>query len=443
MSNSLGKNHTLFSLLRFVFPTMVMMVFMSMYTMVDGIFVSRFVNTAALSAINIVYPICNVIIAIAIMLATGGSAVIAKKMGENKLEEARQNFTLITVIGIGIGFVIMFVCLVFLEDLIRILGANENIIDYCRDYATVFLYFTPLGILQALFQYFFVTAGKPNFGLILTILGGLANIVLDYVFIALWGMGVAGAAVATGIGMAIPAVAGLVYFTFFRKQTLYFVKPKADGKAIWQTCLNGSSEMVTNVSIAVVTFLYNMVMMRYLGEDGVAAITILLYAQFFLTSLYMGFSMGVAPIVSFHYGSKNKVQQKKIFKYCIGFIGVCSVLTYAICNVFAPNLTAVFAEKGSNVYQIAMNGFRIFAVSFLFSGINIFASALFTAFSNGKVSAIISFLRTFVFITAGLLLLPFIFGLDGAWLAMTAAEFLAMLVSVGCLIKYRKKYEYI
>ncbi len=443
MNNSLQKDFNFTSLIKFSLPTVAMMVFMSMYSTVDGAFVSKFINTNALSALNIAYPLFNGVIAIGVMLGAGGSALIAKKMGEGKLEEARQDFSLIVYTGIAIGLTLTIVGAVFMKPMLHFLGANEALMGYCYDYAFTLLLFTVPTILQMIFQYLFITAGNPHLGLVLIIAGGCMNIVLDYVFIVPLNMGISGAALATGIGILIPSLVGLVYFSFNKKSPLYFVKTKLQLPVLSHSCTNGSSEMVTELSNAVITFLYNAIMLKYIGEDGVAAITILLYVDFMLKAVFLGFSMGVSPIISYNYGSQNTEQIKKIFKYCLSFIMACSGIIYASSIIFAPYLTAIFAPKRSNVYNLAIGGFMLYNISFLFSGFNIFSSALFTAFSNGKVSAVISFFRTFLFLSAGLLLLPSLVGIRGAWMAVTVSEGMSLIMSLSFLFKYRTKYQYI
>ncbi|MGL5152828.1 MAG: MATE family efflux transporter [Clostridium sp.] len=442
MDKNLGKDFTFFSLIKFVAPSIIMMVFMSLYTMVDGAFVSRFVSTDALSAVNIVFPLYSTVIALAIMLSAGSSAIIAKKLGENKIREAQENFTFIIIVGIVIGFAILISGLVFLEPLVNMLGATPNIFDYCMDYGRTMLIFMPFAMLQMLFQNLFVTAGKPNLGLCATVFGGAINVALDYIFVVKLGLGVSGAALATGIGMVIPAIIGVVFFAFFRNSSLHFVKPKYDFKMLIDACLNGSSEMVTNISIAIVTLLFNLIMLKHLGEDGVAAITIILYAQFILNAIFFGFSMGVAPIISYNYGSLNHIRQKKIFKYCITFIGTFSILIYLISIPLSPILTEIFSHKGSKVYDIALEGFRIFNLSFLFNGLNIYASTMFTAYSNGKISALLSFIRTFVLISGALIILPNIIGVTGAWLATVVAEFISFFISIYFIRKYKTIYSF-
>jgi putative MATE family efflux protein len=441
MENSLSKSFTFSSLIKFTIPSIVMLVFISLYTIVDGVFVSRFVNTDALSAVNIVYPFINVVIAVGVMLATGSSAVIAKKLGENKLREAKENFTLIILVGLTLGIIIGLIGFIFSKQIIYMLGSTKGLYDYCMDYFLALLIFIPAFIVNLLFQYLTITAGKPNVGLILTIIGGLANMILDYVFIVPMDMGISGAAYATGIGNLLPSILGTIYF-LKKKSTLYFVKPKIDFKVILNTCTNGSSEMVTNLSTGVTTMLFNIAMMKLLGSSGVAAITIVLYGQFLIISAYIGFSSGVAPIISYNYGNENKKELKKIIKYSNKFIIISSVSLFIISMVFSGNIVGIFSPKGTSVFDIGYKGFRLFSIGFLVTGVNIFASAMFTAFSNGRVSATISFLRTFVFIIAGIIILPKFIGVNGIWLSIPLAEALSMIISILYINKYKNIYGY-
>lgn len=440
--NGIAQEFNLISLLRFVAPTVVMLVFMSLYQMVDAVFVSKFVGENALSALNIVYPFPSIVIAVSIMLATGGSAIIARNMGEGKEKEAKENFSFIVLVGAIIGVAIATAGILFIEPLIYMLGATPSLYDYCYEYLFILVLSVPLSVFQMLFQSFFVTAGKPHLGLTLTVLGGVSNIVLDYVFIVLCGFGVSGAALATSIGYSIPGLFGLIYFAVSRKGTLYFVKPVFRWGVLFKCCINGSSEMVNNLAVAVTTFLFNVLMLKYAGEAGVAAITIVLYAQFLMTSAFMGFSSGIAPVVSFNYGSGNVRQLKKIFKISVWVIAVVSAAVFVIAETCSDVVIMVFTPAGSEVFGLTKYGFAIFSFSFLCTGMNIFASALFTAFSNGKISAILSFLRTFVFLTACLLFLPLFWGVDGIWLAVPVAEVMALFVSVYYLVRFKKVYQY-
>lgn len=440
--NGIAQEFNLISLLRFVAPTVVMLVFMSLYQMVDAVFVSKFVGENALSALNIVYPFPSIVIAVSIMLATGGSAIIARNMGEGKEKEAKENFSFIVLVGAVIGVAIATAGILFIEPLIYMLGATPSLYDYCYEYLFILVLSVPLSVFQMLFQSFFVTAGKPHLGLTLTVLGGVSNIVLDYVFIVLCGFGVSGAALATSIGYSIPGLFGLIYFAVSRKGTLYFVKPVFRWGVLFKCCINGSSEMVNNLAVAVTTFLFNVLMLKYAGEAGVAAITIVLYAQFLMTSAFMGFSSGIAPVVSFNYGSGNVRQLKKIFKISVWVITVVSAAVFVIAETCSDVVIMVFTLAGSEVFGLTKYGFAIFSFSFLCTGMNIFASALFTAFSNGKISAILSFLRTFVFLTSCLLFLPLFWGVDGIWLAVPVAEVMALFVSVYYLVRFKKVYQY-
>lgn len=442
MKNNLGKDFTFWSLLKFAAPSTIMMVFLSMYTMMDGVFVSNYVGANALSAINIVYPVPSIIIAIAVMLATGGSAILAKNMGEGKLREAKENFSLICLLGLIIGVVIAVVGFMFIDSIILALGATDLLYKYCYDYLSILIICTPFSIFQMLFQTFFVTAGKPNVGLAVTFIGGLVNIILDYIFVGILQIGVSGAAVATVIGYSIPAIYGVYYFAKNSNATLSFVKPVMRSQVLIKACTNGSSEMISNLAIAVTTFMFNIIMLRYMGEDGVAAITIVLYAQFLLTSIFIGFSTGVAPIISYNYGENNYIRIRRIFKSCIIFVTIASLLMFAISAIFPDPIVRIFSRPGTNVYDIAMHGFSIFSISFLFAGFNIFSSALFTAFSNGKISALISLLRTFVFLIISMVVLPKLIGYEGVWLSIPLAELLGLIISLICIFRSKNQYHY-
>lgn len=441
MSNSISKDFKLFSLLRFALPSMVMMVFMSLYTIIDGIFISRLVGSKALSATNIVYPVINILIAVGIMLASGGSAVIARKLGEKKREEARKDFSMIALVSVLFGAAALVVGNISITPLVKLLGSTPLIQEYCEIYLSILLYFAPACMLQMFFQMFFVTAGKPHIGLTATILGGVVNVVFDYILMGPLHMGIAGAAIATGLGQMIPAVIGVLYF-FWVKGDLRFVKPVLDGKVLKESCFNGSSEMVTNLSNAIVTYLFNIIMLDLMGENGVAAITIVLYGQFLFNALYMGFSMGVAPVFSFNYGRRNKILLKRIYKICMLFIIVSSVIITLMALGGSELIVSIFTPKSSETFAIAAGGFFLFSFNYLFAGMNIFASGIFTAFSDGKVSAIISFLRTFGLLVGCIVLLPRMIGENGVWLSVPIAEALTIFVSIWFFWVKRKKYYY-
>ena len=428
-SNPLAKDFNTGSLLKFAFPTISMMLFMGLYTIVDTIFVSRFVNTNALSAINIVCPVINLIVGLGTMIATGGSAIVARKMGAGEPKRAKQDFTLLILFGFILGVVIFILGIIFIDEIIYALGADKVLFPYCKDYLTIILLFTPASMLQVLFQNLFVTAGKPTLGLVLSVSAGVMNIVFDYLFMVIFDMGIAGAGFGTGIGYLIPAITGLIVLCK-KSGTLSFVKPIIDIKVLGESCINGSSEMVSQLSTAITTFFFNRTMMNLLGVNGVASITIIIYTQFLLTTLFIGFSMGVAPVISYNFGANNYYGLKKIYKICISFIFVGSLFIFALSFINGNTLVRLFTRPRKAVYKIAINGFMIFVFSFLFSGFNIFSSAIFTALSNGKLSALISFLRTFGFIMIGLLIMPQFIGITGVWVAVPIAEILTLCISL-------------
>lgn len=441
MENSLEKKVTLTSLIKYTLPTVVMMMFFSLYTIVDGMFISKFVGANALSATNIVYPVINILIGIGVMFATGGSAIVAKTMGENKNEDAREYFTIITISAIVVGIVVEIICIIFMKDIIYALGSTESLYYNCKEYLFFMIIFTPFIILKLYFDYFLVTAGVPNLGLLSSVAGGILNIVLDYVFIAEFNMGVRGAALATCIGYVVPSLVGIIYF-FNKNNLLHFVKPKLNINVILRSCSNGISEMVTQISSALTTFLFNIVMIKFLGEDGVAAITIMLYIQFLLNSAYLGFTSGVSPRISYNYGRQDEKQVENLFKYSLIIICVFGLVTFFMSRAMSEILISLFAEKGSSLFDISHNGFMIFSIAFLVAGINIFGSGMFTAFSNGKISAILSFMRTFVFFLMGIFILPRIMGVNGVWLVVPFAEVSTMIVSLTFMYKYKKAYLY-
>lgn len=367
-----------------------MMMFFALYTIVDGIFISRFVGANALSATNIIYPVINIIQGLRIIYA---------------------------------------------------LGATEVLYDYCRDYLLIMLLFAPITMLKMFFDYFLVTAGNPTLGLISSVIGGVTNVILDYIFIVPLNMGIKGAALATCIGYTLPSIIGIIYF-INKKRTIYFVRPKVNFKLIFDSSLNGFSEMITQISAAVTTYLYNIAMLRFLGENGVAAITIVLYSQFLLVSAYLGFTSGVAPRISYNYGRKDKEQLHKIVKYSFLFIGILSVVSFTLAKVLSSGLVGIFSGKGTELYYITLHGFNLFSITFLICGANIFTIGMFTAFSNGRVSAMISLLRTLVFFIVGIAILPRFFNSDGVWLVVPCAEILTLIVSIIYIYRYKKIYYY-
>ena len=442
MNNRFEKRFSFWDLIYFSVPNIIMMIFLSLYTIVDGIFVSRFVGTLALSAINMTYPIECLQLAVGFMYATGASAIIARRMGEGKDKLAKENFTFIIIVAALTGLAFAVFGNVFMDQILKFVGTSADQWPYCQIYSRILLAFGPFYFLQICFQTLFATAGKPHIALILTIVAGIENMVLDYLFIYVFDWGIAGAAIATGMGFMTASVTGLIYFTVNRNGQLYFVKFKPDYAMLKESCLNGSSEMVGNMANAITTFLFNIFFMKYYMEDGVASITMVQYSQFVYTAVYFGFSLGVAPIISYKYGAKAKNEIREIFRYCMIFVGICSVLFYGISMFTMDELIGIFAKEGTAVYHLTLSGFPVFATGFLFMGINSFSSAMFTAFSNGKVSATISFTRTFLFLAGSIILLPLIFGGHALWYTVPVAEIAGFAVSVYFVVKYRKVYHY-
>jgi len=438
---SLSMDITFPSLLSFAFPTTVMVVFMSLYTIVDGIFVSRYVGATALGAINIILPAFMIFGSVGTLFGTGGNAIVARLMGEGKPEEGRKAFSMIVVIGAISTLVLGTLGLIFKTQFITLLGANEEIRPYCETYLDILL---PCGLifaLQGMFQSFFITAARPNTGLVLTILAGCANIGLDYLFIVVCDMGIAGAALGTVGSAMIPALIGCILF-FKKTGTLFFQKFSFKANIIVKAMSNGSSEMVSSLASSLTTLMFNHMVIAYNGTAGVAAISILFYMQYIFSSIFMGFSFGIAPLVSFNLGRKSMENLRKILKFSLLVIGTYAILMFTIAKLAGNLFAGIFIDRTSLVFQLASRGNRLFSPCFLFCGISIFASSFFTALGDGKTSARISFLRTFFFTMAALLLLPRLFGSDGIWLSIPTAEFLSAFVSVYFLSKKRTMFGF-
>ena len=424
MSTSISQHFSPWSLLKFAFPSIIMMMFMSLYTIVDGIFISRFIGSNALSSLNIVYPVASVVIAIGTMLATGGNAVISRYLGEDKQQLAKECLSLFTLVGFLLSLLASILAHLFPDFISRALGANDLLLADCRTYLTVLMTFAPACMLQTLFQSYLVTAEAPHLGLFLTMIAGVINAGMDYVLIVYCNLGIAGAALATG----------LVFF-LNQKHTLHLTRFTMHTKELIQACYNGSSEMVNQLSNAVITFLFNIILMRLAGPNGVAAITILLYGQFLFNAFYLGFSIGISPIVGYQYGAGNRKELKSIYRISFLFVSISSVIIAFAAGYLSTSIVTIFTDD-PGTYALAVTGFGIFAYNFLFSGFNIVSSGFFTALSNGKVSAIISFCRTLLFTVISLLVLPQFFGVNGAWLAIPVAEFVTLLLCIGMHRKY-------
>lgn len=443
MSNTLiySREINIRNMLTFTVPTMVRMIFVSMYSIVDGIVVSNYVGSLGLSAINIVYPVLNVCMALAFMLAAGSSAIMGKKLGEGKNHEANSFMSLsviLTVLGI---IVLAIVFLQFDEEIYMMLGSDEEMLPYCVEYGTIMVIGGPFWAMQVLFQSYLVTADRPRLGLGLSICAGIMNIVLDIILVGFFDFGMKGAAVASVAGMMIAGTVPLAVF-FNKKSVIYFEKPVWNGSEVLKALGNGSSEMVSNLASAVTTTLFNLQMMNLIGEKGVAAISAILYLQFIFLAIFFGFASGIAPVVSYNYGADNRENISRLFKISIKIVITFSIAMFVIAEVMNRTLAMIFASQDPILLELMVYGFKIIAISVLFSGMSIFASGFFTALNNGKISALISMLRTFILEAGALILLPELLGIDGVWWALPVAELLAFAVALWMLIRYRKAYGY-
>lgn len=439
--NVYEKPVTLKNILKFAVPTIAMTVFMSFYTMVDGLFVSNLIGTGALSAINLTAPVIQLVTAISTMLATGGSAVIMKKMGEQKAEEAREDFTFLILVNVLVGIMMCAVGYLVIGRIFSGMNLSADVEGYCVAYLSRYLVFTVPILLMNNFTLYMIASEKATLSLICSVTGGVLNMALDYVFIAIFDMGISGAAIATGLGYSVTAVVGL--FVFSRKKSLlHFKKPAFRFQVLAGAATNGCSEMATALVTGIITMMFNWTMLHYVGEDGVAAVTIIMYVLMFASSLYTGYSYGVAPMVSYYYGEQNHEKLKKLVAVSMRVIAEISLVTVAASFLLTKPLVSVFARPDNSVYGLAVTGNRICTIALLFIGFNIFASGMFTALSNGVVSAVLAFSRSFVFMLITMLVLPVILGVNGIWLATPAAELMALALSVFMLFKYRKRYRY-
>ncbi len=439
--NAYVKPVTLKNILKFAVTTIAMTVFMSFYTMVDGLFVSNLIGTDALSAINLTAPVIQLVTAVSTMLATGGSAVIMKKMGEQKSGEAKEDFTFLILINVFVGMVMCMAGYLAMDRIFAGMGLSAEVEKYCVEYLSRYLVFTIPILLMNNFALYMIASGKATLSLICSVTGGLLNMALDYLFIAVFHMGISGAAIATGMGYSVTAVVGL--FVFCRKKSLlHFQKPVFRWKVLVNAAANGCSEMATALVTGIITMMFNWTMLRYVGENGVAAVTIIMYVLMFASSLYTGYSYGVAPMVSYYYGEGNHGKLKKLVGTSFRVIAFISIMTVAASFALTRPLVSVFARPDNPVYDLAVTGNRICTIALCFIGYNIFASGMFTALSNGVVSAVLAFSRSFVFMLAAMIVLPLLFGVNGIWLATPAAELMALALSAFMLRKYRKRYEY-
>lgn len=442
MNIQLSDHFTYKKLLRFTLPSIAMMIFTSIYGVVDGFFVSNFVGKTPFAAVNFIMPFIMILGAFGFMVGTGGSALVSKTMGEGDMEKANRLFSMLTYISIALGVVIAVLGIVFIRPVAAMLGAKGAMLDDCVLYGRIILAALPAFMLQQEFQSFFVTAEKPQLGLISSVVAGVTNMVLDALFIAVLQWGIAGAALATAISQLIGGLFPVFYFSRPNASLLRLTKATFDGKAFLKTCTNGSSELMSNVSMSLVNMLYNVQLMKYAGEDGVAAYGVLMYVSMIFMAAFMGYSIGTAPVVGYHYGAENHRELKSLLKKSFVIIGGFSVCMLLLGEVLAKPLSLIFVSYDTELLSLTLRGFMIFSFSFLFAGVAIFGSGFFTALNNGLISALISFLRTLVFQIAAILILPIIWEVDGIWISIVVAELMAAVVTVVFLIAMRQKYHY-
>lgn len=429
-------------LLRFTLPSIAMMIFTSIYGVVDGLFVSNFVGKTEFAAVNFIFPFLMILGTVGFMLGTGGSALIAKTMGEGEKEKANSLFSLFVYVAFGIGVVIAVISFIFIRPIAALMGAEGEMLGYCVTYGRILIFSLPALILQFMFHSFFVTAEKPQLGLFVTVGAGVANMVLDALLTAVFSLGIVGAAIATAMSQVIGGLAPVIYFARKNSSLLRLTKTHFDGKALLKASANGSSELMSNVSMSLVSMLYNIQLMKYAGENGVAAYGVLMYVNFVFVSMFIGYAVGSAPIFSFHYGADNSVELKSLLKKSTVINLSASFFMALAAFVLAVPFSKMFVGYDAELFEMTVRGFRFSAFSYLFSGLAIFGSSFFTALNNGLVSAVISFLRTLVFQIGAVMILPLIFEIDGIWLSIVVAEFIAAVVSIAFIVGMRRRYKY-
>ncbi len=443
MKIQLSEHFTYNKLLRFVFPSIVMMIFTSIYSVVDGLFVSNFVGKTALASINLILPFLMGLSALGFMIGTGGSAIVAKTLGEGDPKRANSYFSmLVYVTAIG-GIILALLGMLLVPSVASLLGAEGELLSNCILYGRINFISLPAFMLQNVFQSFFVTAEKPKLGLAVIITAGVTNMILDLLFVGILGFGLAGAAVATVCGEMIGGLFPVFYFSRKNSSLLRLGKTQFNGRILMQTCVNGSSELMTNLSSSIVNSLYNIQLMKFAGENGVAAYAAIMYVNFIFIAIFLGYSIGSAPIISYHYGAGNHGELKNLYKKSLQLVGSWGILLFILAQLLATPLAKLFVGYDSTLLAMTQIGFRIYSLVYLINGFNIFGSSFFTALNNGVVSAVISFLRTLVFQIGAVLILPVVFGgINGIWSSVTVAELLTLCITITFFVRQRRKYHY-
>lgn len=444
MRIQLSDHFTYGKLIRFTIPSIAMMIFTSIYSVVDGFFVSNFVGKTPFAAVNLIMPFLMIVSTLGFMFGTGGTALVAKTFGEGDEKRATQLFSLFAYTVFILGIILAVVSFIFMRPIAALLGAEGELLENCVTYGRIILCALPFYVLQLLFQSFFVTAEKPQLGLIVTVCAGATNMVLDAVLVMLLPQEykLAGAAIATATSQTVGGVFPLIYFSRKNSSTLSLGKTMFDGKAIGKACVNGSSEFMSNVSMSIVGMLYNMQLMNYAGENGVAAYGVMMYVSMIFSGSFIGYSIGTAPVIGYHDGARNCDELKSILRKSLTLIGSFAVLMVVLSELSAVPLAKIFVGYDAELMELTVSGFRIFTMSFLLMGFSIFGSGFFTALNDGLTSALISFLRTLVFQIASVLLLPLILGIDGIWWSIVVAELTAVVLTIFFLKVKQKKYGY-
>ena len=442
MTIQLSDHFTHRRLLRFTLPTIGMMIFTSIYSIVDGFFVSNFTSKTAFAAVNFIMPVLMILGIVGFMFGTGGSALIAKLLGEGKKEKANETFSLLIYTSLILGIALALLGMFFIRPVAALLGAEGELLDACVLYARIILAALPFFILQNECQCLFVTAEKPNLGLIVTVAAGLANIVLDALLVAVLHWGLVGAAVATAISQTVGGALPLLYFGRKNDSLLRLGRCRMDVRSLSFTCMNGSSELMNNISISLVSMLYNMQLLRYAGENGIAAYGVLMYVSMIFQAVFVGFSVGSAPVISYHYGAQNENELKNLLKKSVVIVGLFALAMFITGEALSRPLSALYVSYDAELLEMTIRGFAVFSVSFLFSGYAIFASSFFTALNDGVTSALISILRTFLFQITAIIVFPMIWGIDGIWWSIVAADVSSVAIATVFLAAKRKRFRY-
>lgn len=429
-------------LLKFTFPSMVMMAFTSLYSVVDGFFVSNFVGKTPFAAVNFIMPVLMILGSVGFMFGSGGSALVSKTMGEGEPDKARKLFSLFIYSTAVCGVIIAVISFIFIRPLAAFMGAEGEMLDNCVLYGRILLLSLPFYMLQFEFQSFFITVERPQMGLVVTVVCGLTNMVLDALFMAVFSWGLVGASAATAVSQIFGGLIPILYFCRTDAGVLRLTKTKIDGKALLKACTNGSSELMSNISMSIVSILYNYQLMRYAGENGIAAYGVLMYVNMIFLAIFIGYSTGVAPVVGYHYGAENHSELKGLLKKSYVIIGIFAVAMFGLAELLAGTLAGIFVGYDRELMDMTERAFMIYSVSFLFSGIAIYGSSFFTALNDGLTSALISFLRSLLFQVAAVIILPLIFGIDGIWFSVVAAELVAAVMTILFIAVKRKKYQY-